>query len=434
MSNALFAAALITFGETGQTVQPAPSSYVALPGFESARANTGVAIHQIDDAKLLDAVKDAGFSFVRTDLFWEAVRAPDGWHFDGFDGLVNNLSARRLGALFILGYKHRMYSPDQPPTSPGQLVAFQSYVYQAVHRYRNAPVRFEVWNEEDDAKYWLAPPSPTAYRALLETAVRSAKSANPQVSIGTGGVQQINRAFIHAVGDMSADMPVGEAREGPDAVSVHPYRQEEPETVLHDYRTLRGDLSGYVKRPVVWATELSYPSVGYRYVRDINDGHSPEARARQARYAVRLLLMNWISEVKLTSYYDMRDDGNDPKEMEHNFGLLDASNKPLPAYQAVKHLFSFTSGSRARYSINEKQHYVVLQLTDVRARRFVMWCYGEGNAIDVDFSALPGNTRITDLYGASIEQRQMTLRETQGPVFITFALPTSATKGTEHAR
>lgn len=400
-------------------IDGSPSSleraYVALPSFASSRANTGVAIHQIGDTKLLDAVKDVGFSFVRTDLFWEAVQAPDGWHFAGFDGLVNNLRARGLGALLILGYKHYAYSPNQPPTSAPQLAAFRTYVYQAAFRYRDAPVRFEVWNEQDHKDYWLAEPSPSAYRALLQSAVQAARAANPKVVIATGGVQQVDRGFIRAVGDISA------TQAGPDAVSVHPYRQKEPETVLDDYRGLRDDLSGYAKRPQVWATEWSYPSVGYHYVADIANGHSSEARARQANYAVRLLLMNWIAQVGLTSYYDMRNDGVDPKDMEHNFGLLDASNGKLPAYHAVKHLFRFTANARnARYFIDEKEQTVVLKLDDARATKYVVWCYGAGNVMNLDVSRLPASAVIADLYGARRDRRNvLAVTEADGPVFIT---------------
>ena len=393
--------------------------YVAAPKFAASRANTGVAIHQIGDARLLDAVKDVGFSFVRTDLFWEEVQAPDGWRFGGFDGLVSNLSARGLGALFILGYKHYMYSPDQPPTSAAQLAAFRNYVYQAAYRYRNAAVRFEVWNEQDHKDYWLAPPSPRAYRALLETAVSAARAANPDVTIATGGVQQVDRDFIRAVGDMSAN----KSRTGPDAVSVHPYRQKYPETVLEDYVALREDLSTYAKPPQVWATEWSYPSVGYEYVADLANGHSPEARARQAKYAVRLFLMNWIAQVGLTSYYDMRNDGNDPKEMEHNFGLLDANNAKLPAYHAVKHLFGFTAGAKnARYFIDENRKYAVLEFQTGHATKYVVWCYGAGNVMNVDVSRLPAGAVVTDLYGEPRAGRGLlAVTEAQGPVFITVA-------------
>jgi polysaccharide biosynthesis protein PslG len=215
----------------------------------------------------------------------------------------------------------------------------------------------------------------------------------------------------------------GKPKDGPDAVSVHPYRQENPETVLADYRELREDLSTYAKKPDIWATEWSYPTVGYAYVSDIRDGngHAPEARARQARYAVRLLLMNWIAQVGLTSYYDMRNDGTDPKEREHNFGLLDANNGKLPAYNAVKHLFGFTADeTRARYFMNETDRYLVLKLDAPRATKYVVWCYGPGNTIRVDVSRLPAGVQITDLYGKPRSERgRLEVTEAQGPVFIT---------------
>jgi hypothetical protein len=206
-------------------------------------------------------------------------------------------------------------------------------------------------------------------------------------------------------------------------VSVHPYRQTYPETVLDDYAALREDLSSYAKRPQVWATEWSYPTVGYEYVKDIGNGHSPEARERQAKYAVRLFLMNWIAQVGLTSYYDMRDDGTDPKEMEHNFGLLDAGNAPLPAYHSVKHLFGFTAGVKnARYFIDENEKYAVLKFESGRATKYVVWCYGAGNVMNLDVSRLPARAVVTDLYGRVRTGRGLlAVTEAQGPVFITVA-------------
>ena len=393
--------------------------YVALPSFAAARAETGVAIHEIGDTRLLDAVKDVGFSFVRTDLFWEAVQAPDGWHFDSFDKLVSNLASRGLGALFILGYKHYQFSPDQPPTTPSQLKAFHAYVAQSVNRYRGANVRFEVWNEEDDKMYWLADPSPSNYRKLLTTAVEAARTANPAVTIASGGVQQVDLDFIRAVGDISSA-----TLRGPDAISVHPYRQEYPESVFADYRKLREQLSTYRNSPVVWATEWSYPSFGYKYVAAIGNGHAPDALALQARYAVRRFLVDWIAGTALTAYYDMRDDGTSPTDREHNFGLLDARNNPLPAYKASKYLFSSTADIKsARYFNDEDHKYIVLKLLDRSgAVKYVVWSYGVGNALQLDVSHLAGHVAVTDMYGKALKATgSVVVPETSGPVFISMA-------------
>ncbi|AOJ73308.1 MULTISPECIES: cellulase family glycosylhydrolase [Burkholderia] len=396
----------------------AKRAYVDLPGFVASRDNTGIAVHAIGDMKLLDAVKDAGFSFVRADLFWEAVDTPHGWDFSKYDALVADLSERGLGALFILGGMHRVHSPNQPPTTPAQLAAFRRYVFKAAQRYKGKPVRFEVWNEQDHKTYWLGEPSPAAYRNVLKQALQAVKAANPDAIVATGGVQQVNRTFIRAVGDIASA-----AQPAPDAVSVHPYRQTEPETVFADYAALRRDLSSYRTRQQIWATEWAYPAYGYNYVADIGDGHSSVARARQAKYAVRLLLANWISQIGLTSYYDIRDDGRDRKNMEHNFGLLDADNGKLPAYVAVRQLFSFTGDAeRAQYFLDSDARYVVLKLTAARATKYAVWCYGDGNAIGVDLSRLPAGAAVTDMYGAGLDagnRRRLDVPETRGPIFIT---------------
>jgi hypothetical protein len=390
--------------------------YVELPAFAASRADTGVAIHEVNDIRLLNAVKDVGFSFVRTDLFWEDVQAPDGWHFDAYDKLVSDAAQRGVGVLFILGYKHYQYSPDQPPTTKSQLAAFYTYVYQSALRYRRANVRFEVWNEEDHKMYWLAEPSPTNYRTLLTTAVKAARAANPDVKIATGGVQQVNRAFIRAVGDISST-----TLRGPDAISVHPYRQEYPESVFPDYRALREDLASYKNAPAIWATEWSYPSYGYKYVATIDNGHSPKARALQAKYAVRRFLVDWIAGVGLTAYYDMRNDGTSLTNQEHNFGLLDSNNNRLPAYDASKYLFSFTANTTgAKYFIDESEKYIVLKLgTKTGAVKYVLWSYGDGNALKLDASRLPGRATVTDMYGKALSTTDvLVVPETLGPVFV----------------
>ncbi|RKF43560.1 cellulase family glycosylhydrolase [Paraburkholderia fungorum] len=397
--------------------QPDGRAYADLPSFAAARANTGVAIHDIKDTRLLDAVSDVGFSFVRTDLFWEAVQAPDGWHFGEFDTLVSNLAQRKLGALFILGYKHYLFSPDQPPTTTRQLAAFYTYVYQSVHRYSGADVKFEVWNEENDELYWLAKPSPSQYRNLLVTAVKAARAANPKVIIASGGVQEMDLGFVRSVGDVSSA-----TQRGPDAISVHAYRQKYPESVFSDYRKLREDLASYRNAPAIWTTEWSYPSYGYVYVAKIADGHSPKALALQAKYTVRRFLVDWIAGVGLTAYYDMRDDGKDPMNREHNFGLLDANNNKLPAYNASKYLFSFTANTAsAKYFIDENDKYVVLRLTTTAgALKYVLWSYGDGNALNLDASHLPAHATITDMFGRPLSTTGvLAIPETRGPIFVT---------------
>jgi hypothetical protein len=114
------AASTITLDGTRDSSERA---YTTLPSFAASRAkNTGVAIRDIDNIQLLDAA-DTGVSFVRTELFRESMQGPGGWNFSTFDSLLAHLSQRGMGALFVLGYKHSLYSPNEPPTTLAQLAA-----------------------------------------------------------------------------------------------------------------------------------------------------------------------------------------------------------------------------------------------------------------------------------------------------------------------
>jgi hypothetical protein len=130
--------------------------------------------------------------------------------------------------------------------------------------------------------------------------------------------------------------------------------------------------------------------------------------------------VDWISQIGLTSYYDMRNDGTNPKDREHNFGLLDSDNTKLPAYNAVKHLFSFTANTTgARYFNDTSNNYVVLKLTTASATKYVIWCYGDGNTMNVDTSHLPGGATVTDMQGAArTTSGVLAVPEDLGPLFI----------------
>jgi hypothetical protein len=59
---------------------------------------------------------------------------------------------------------------------------------------------------------------------------------------------------------------------------------------------------------------------------------------RQASLAARECLSAWIAGFPLMVWYDLRDDGDNPFEKEHNYGLLTQKYEPKPALAAIEHL------------------------------------------------------------------------------------------------
>jgi hypothetical protein len=88
----------------------------------------------------------------------------------------------------------------------------------------------------------------------------------------------------------------------------------------------------------VWQTEWGYSSEWY------GSGTSATARGHQARLIVREFLSSWMLGFPFMIYYDVRDDGTNPDDAEHNFGLLANDYGDKPAMVATRALTSRLAG------------------------------------------------------------------------------------------
>ena len=131
-----------------------------------------------------------------------------------------------------------------------------------------------------------------------------------------------------------------------DAVSVHPYRPREPESVAADYKKLRELIARYGppgKEIPILSGEWGYSSTWNGF----DD-------AMQGRLLARQWLTNLANNIPLSIWYDWHDDGADPHEGEHHFGTV--ANEywpggspvyaPKPAYLAAKTLTATLAGFR----------------------------------------------------------------------------------------
>ena len=70
------------------------------------------------------------------------------------------------------------------------------------------------------------------------------------------------------------------------------------------------------------------------------------ARSNRLDYLVRQRLVNLSLQVPVSIWYDWKDDGSDPKEREHHFGMVHPDLKPKPSYTAGKALAETLTGYR----------------------------------------------------------------------------------------
>jgi hypothetical protein len=99
-----------------------------------------------------------------------------------------------------------------------------------------------------------------------------------------------------------------------DAVSVHPYRQSNPETASEEYRQLRLLIRKYAppgKTIPIISGEWGYSTAW----NNLND-------EKQGKFLARQWLVNLMNDVPLSIWYDWHDDGPEPNEAEHRFGMV----------------------------------------------------------------------------------------------------------------
>jgi len=173
------------------------------------------------DTRALDAIRAAGFTWVRQDLPWAAIETQAGvYDFSPWDALVTQLQARGLKALFILDQGNPLYTPGWqiPATTPAAIQAFGEYAKAAAQHFAGRPGQFEVWNEPNLDNFW--PPAANAgqYVALAQEAIAHIPLGNPSAKVSTGGLSGFDFPFLRSI------LSAGAA----DAVGVHPYGVPRP--------------------------------------------------------------------------------------------------------------------------------------------------------------------------------------------------------------
>lgn len=349
----------------------------------------GVNIHFIEpDIALLDLIQQAGFRWIRMDFVWSYVEKEKGkYNFEGYDRLVKELKRRNIKPLFILDYGNPLYDKGLPPHTEEGRKAFAQFAYEAVKHYGKDAPYWEIWNEPNIPQFWKPQPDPKTYAELAKLTAQRIKEANKKAVVVSGGTSGIDLKFLEAVFQEGLLSFV-------DVVAVHPYRQTPPETVNRELDQLRELIQRYVpgnKNIPIWSGEWGY-STSWRNI-------TPEV---QAKYLVRMFLNNYASGLPVSIWYDIKCDGPDPNEPEHNFGIVNHSDlSPRPAYNALRALHRLVGKGILFRQMELPKNLHGLQFRVSGKPVTVLWT--EGGEAQFRLKLHSDNAEVYDLYGKPIK-------------------------------
>jgi hypothetical protein len=357
----------------------------------------------------------SGITWIRMDFVWEAIeKKPGVYDFSNYDFLMHDLDANHIHPLFILDYGNPLYEKDSPSTDAAR-TAFAKFAAAAVNHFANRGAIWEIWNEPNGG-FWKPKANVDDYAKLALVTGKAIHEAQPDevyVGPGTSGIDLKFCEGCFKAGCL-ADWS---------AVSVHPYRQGGPESAVEGYKKLADSISKYApagKIVPILSGEWGW-STGWKKM-------TPEL---QADYLARQWLINQWQHVPISIYYDWHDDGTNPKDPEHHFGIVDNAYQPKPAYRAAKTFTMQLNGfSFDRRLATERGEDYLLLFTRANDARMVVWTTSKQQTI-VKIAAPDGDVTGFSVVGEALPKMQavggaLALPATSSPQYL---IPVGASKG-----
>jgi hypothetical protein len=359
---------------------------------------------------------------VRMDLKWDSTERERGrYDFTEYDRLMTAIEPFGIRALFILDYGNPLYGEGAPRTEDARN-AFARWAVAVAQHFANRGVIWEVYNEPNNAMFWQ-PPNAKEYAPLAVAVGRAFRESVPNEKLMGPAVGEMDFSFLDScfkAGALDAWF----------AVSVHPYLRGDPENVASDYAKLRELIASY-KTPggSENQTGTNIPIISGEW------GYSSAWRGlneeKQAVMLARQFLTNAANGIPVSIWYDWRDDGFDPKEPEHHFGLVRAEYRtgqtqvyePKPAYLAAKTLLRHFSGFRfeQRLLVGSDNDYVLVFARDGE-RRMAAWTTSPSKK-PLKISAPNGQFTITNTKGDPVgrvmsDQGVLSIKLATAPLYL----------------
>lgn len=242
----------------------------------------------------------------------------------------------------ILCYGNSKHNIGLPLTA-AEREKYLAYVTWLVPRVAHCVSVFEVWNEWN---IWLggtpaqkAAPINTRRAEFAQLIIETAKVVRRLAP----GAQIISGGTAGGVLDFNNELIARGVLDFVDGIGIHPYNYPRPAVeALTNVDRMALSLSAAADRRVpIYFTEMGWPTH--------EDATTGTAATRAAVWGASFYhLCAQRNDIAGVWWYDLFDDGVDPKNREHRFGLVSSDGKKKPAYDIIK---SAISPSRAEIGL-----------------------------------------------------------------------------------
>jgi len=231
------------------------------------------------------------------------------------------------------------------PDSPAAFASFMSR-FAGASQIKGKGVVYELWNEMDEADFWLPTPDPAHYAAMVKLAYPAIKQADPSATVLLGPTTGNNYGWLDSLYDNGVQGSF-------DGVAVHTDTAclaDGPENFYRDNgRLARYAFLGYREVAAtlaargdsakkIWMTEFGWSSTTTTCARGMWAGKKPAGvtEAKQAEHMAKAwYCLSQDDSVAVAAWFTLYDDPTAPNEELRHYGLLRGPGAAAkPAYKA----------------------------------------------------------------------------------------------------
>jgi hypothetical protein len=300
-----------------------------------------------------DAVKTAadlqtvGAQWVRLDINWHDAEPVRGQ----YDPATLAMTDNAVGLARAAGVQIVMLVADTPTwesgstnplTQPSRPADYAKFVQFISARYAGKIAAYEIWNEENTARFWPSGPAPAQYANLLEAAYPAVKAGDPSAAVVFGGLSFNDYRYLEGVYAAAPD--IGRYF---DVMATHPYTNgaAAPEDITRDpdgriseysfpaYREVRAAMLAHGDDKPIWFTEFGWSTTT---AGGTLGGVSEQTQADYLTRAYKYIEADPYVQVAIT--YNFRNNywANDANDWDDQLGLMHTDFSPKPAFFAFQ--------------------------------------------------------------------------------------------------
>ncbi|MFB8422105.1 cellulase family glycosylhydrolase [Priestia megaterium] len=338
----------------------------------------GTNIHELQWSANFSLMNDYGVNVSRDALVWSIIEKKKGTYdfvHNGeidYDNFVENMENNHLRPYLMLLYTNDLYNDHMALDNEQVKQGYVNWAAASAKRYKNKNIIWEIYNEPNGEWFWTPQEnSAQNYADVVKRAAPLIRKNDPSGLVVAPALAEVE--------DWSLEWLEDTFKEGildyVDAISVHPYRTSNPETVVESYEKIRSLVAKYTTRDI----PLISGEWGYSNVPNWNNQGASYIVAdelQQAQYNTRMLLINQSQNIRTSIVYDWKDDGQDNTLVEHHFGLMNYDQAtPKQAGTAFK-VLSDTLGEyqfSERVDIGSDNDYLMKYTSNKKQTAYAFW-------------------------------------------------------------